>query len=340
MSAARFFYLVTADSRFRMADETPLAFLQRRMFRRGTRVPTGGVKVIYQHCDALVAAGIEAHPVHLGDFRVDWMEHHCRPLGLAEALELATPDDVLVVPERVPEAGAGFSCRRRVAFVQNGGLVDKALGGRDYGDFGFTDVLCCSRWLGAFMASRTRLPVHVAVNGIDLSKFRPAPKKRRVGRVLYLKRKATWEYGRAALAKLDPAVRAGIEVVELPNRMSEAEMIAAYQSADIFLALGFPEGFALPPLEAMACGAAVVGFAGGGGLEHMVDGESALVVADGDADGLAAALARVVADRDLHERLRAGGLAMASRFGLPRMAGEVVAMARLPGGGKNAGGGG
>ncbi|HQF31505.1 MAG TPA: glycosyltransferase, partial [Hyphomicrobiales bacterium] len=271
MSPPRLFYLVTADSRHPMPDETPLAFLHRRLLRRRKRVPTGGVKVIYQHCDLLAAAGIEAFPVHLGDFSVDWMAHRCRALTAAEARVMARPQDILVVPERVPAAGAGFACRRRVAFVQNGGLVDKALDGRDYAEFGFTDVLCCSHWLGEFMASRTRLPVHVAVNGIDLAKFRPAPGQRRAGRILYLKRKATWEYGRRAIALLPADLGAAIEVVELENRMDEAAMVAAYRSADVFLALGFPEGFALPPLEAMACGAAVVGFTGGGGREHMVD---------------------------------------------------------------------
>lgn len=41
------------------------------------------------------------------------------------------------------------------------------------------------------------------------------------------------------------------------------------RSVDIFLATGFPEGFALPPLEAMACGCLVVGFTGMGGWDYM-----------------------------------------------------------------------
>ena len=39
--------------------------------------------------------------------------------------------------------------------------------------------------------------------------------------------------------------------------------------AHVFLATGFPEGCPLPPLEAMACGCLVVGFAGYGGWDYL-----------------------------------------------------------------------
>jgi hypothetical protein len=41
------------------------------------------------------------------------------------------------------------------------------------------------------------------------------------------------------------------------------------RSCHIFLATGFPEGFALPPLEAMACGCLCAGFTGFGGWDYM-----------------------------------------------------------------------
>jgi glycosyltransferase involved in cell wall biosynthesis len=43
----------------------------------------------------------------------------------------------------------------------------------------------------------------------------------------------------------------------------------ALQSCHVFLATGFPEGCPLPPLEAMACGCVVAGFAGFGGFDYM-----------------------------------------------------------------------
>lgn len=60
----------------------------------------------------------------------------------------------------------------------------------------------------------------------------------------------------------------GLEIVEIDN-MSREEVAQALAGAHIFLSTGFPEGFALPPLEAMASGCVPVGFSGLGGFEYM-----------------------------------------------------------------------
>ncbi|MBI5683460.1 MAG: glycosyltransferase family 4 protein [Verrucomicrobia bacterium] len=324
----RFLYLIPAESRFRLCIESRWEHLRRICFQRRRRLPCGGVKVIYQHCDLLNQSGFEAHPVHLGDFTVDdWLPHSSQPITDREARRLATSEDVLVVPERLPLTAEAFPCRRKFAFVQNGGLVEKATTGRRYEDFGFTDILSCSNYVSEFMATHTSLPRHVVTNGIRLDLFRPAPEKRKANSVLYLKRKPSWTMGREAVALLPTGLQQRLHVVELPNAQSEEEMAGFYQQADIFVATGFPEGFALPPLEAMACGCAVVGFTGGGGLEHMKDGETALVAPDGDAPALSRALRRVLEDDALREKLRQGGMAKAGEFGIERMRRELVAFA-------------
>jgi glycosyltransferase involved in cell wall biosynthesis len=321
----KFFYLIPAESRFRLCTESRWE----HYFQPHRRLPSGGVKVIYQHCDLLNQRGFEAYPVHLGRFTVDdWLPHSSKLLTDREARRLATTDDVLVVPERLPLAAASFLCRRKFAFVQNGGLVTKATTGRRYEDFGFTDILCCGNYVSEFMATHTSLPRHVVTNGIRLDLFRPAPEKRKANFVLCLKRKPSWPMGREAVALLPLELQQRLQMVELPNAHSEEEMAGFYQEADIFMALGFPEGFALPPLEAMACGCAVVGFTGGGGVEHMKDGETALVAPDGDVPALSRVLRRVLEDEALREKLRQGGLAKSREFGIERMQRELTAFAR------------
>ncbi len=93
------------------------------------------------------------------------------------------------------------------------------------------------------------------------------------------------------------------------------------------MAIGYPEGFALPPLEAMACGCAVIGFTGGGGTEHMIDGRTALIAPDGDTEMLAHCLKRVLTDDTLKEKIRTGGLNKAREFSIERMERELLAFA-------------
>jgi glycosyltransferase involved in cell wall biosynthesis len=72
------------------------------------------------------------------------------------------------------------------------------------------------------------------------------------------------------------------------------------------------EGLPLVGLEALAAGAPLVATAVRGIRELVVDGESALLVPPDDELALAHALARVLDDRELADRLRANGFAIAA----------------------------
>jgi alpha-1,3-rhamnosyl/mannosyltransferase len=78
------------------------------------------------------------------------------------------------------------------------------------------------------------------------------------------------------------------------------------------------EGFGLPPLEAMACGAPVL-TSNVSSLPEVV-GDAALFVSPDDVDGLAAALALLWDDEALRADLRARGLVQARRFSWERTA--------------------
>ncbi|RPJ09692.1 MAG: glycosyltransferase [Deltaproteobacteria bacterium] len=323
-----FYYLVPAESRYKLFHETWGRYVSRRLFHPQKRYPTGGVQVIYQHVGMLQKHGVEAHVVHLGDFRVDWFEHAVEPITIDQAKIRIGQNDVLVVPERIPQWASEFSCRRKLAFVQNWGLVENAVGRGDYADFGFTGVVCCGSYLKNWMETHTALPIWLVGNGIDLEKFKPEPANRRPGSLLYLRRKPTWILGDQALRRLSPHLRRTLHAIVLPHYQTQHQMIEAYQQADIFIPLGFPEGFSLPPLEAMACGCAVVGFSGGGGLDFMKDGQTALVVPDGDVAMLAQAVERILTDSDLREKIRRNGMVEARTFGSRAMEENLMLFAR------------
>ncbi len=68
------------------------------------------------------------------------------------------------------------------------------------------------------------------------------------------------------LARLNPNIT--VQWVEIQN-FSLEKVATTLRSCHIFFASGFPEGCPLPPLEAMASGCMVVGFAGHGGWDYM-----------------------------------------------------------------------
>lgn len=89
----------------------------------------------------------------------------------------------------------------------------------------------------------------------------------------------------------------------LGRREDVPELLAA---CDVFALPSLYEGSSLAVLEAMAAGIPIVSSAIGGTEELIEDGRSGLLAAPGDAEGLAAALRRLLGDRGLGETLAAG----------------------------------
>lgn len=310
-----FYFLIPACD-YRVDHEPYFQYVLRRYLRRQLPV-SGGVAVIYDYCRVLNENGFAAHPVHQSALRPGWFDYDCRPLSWKQYLKRAGEGDVLVVPEFLPDTDSGTSAVRKVLCVQNGAIYENRFGSRAPESLGFEEVLTCSEWLDGFMVSQTQLPRTVVRNCIDTSFFVPDPQAREENRVLFLTRKHG-DQGFAAVDKLPPELREKIRVVASAD-VPRGQLLRLYQQADVFMALGYPEGFGLPPLEAMACGCAVVGYTGGGGCVHMLEGDTALVAPDGDVVTLSQCLRRVLEDRELKERLRAGGLRKAQEFAPPVM---------------------
>jgi len=97
-----------------------------------------------------------------------------------------------------------------------------------------------------------------------------------------------------------------------PN--SDHEMALLYQSADLFVSSSWFEGYALPPLEAMACGTPVVATNSGGLLDYCTHLDNAYLVPPRNPQALAEAILAVLSNKALYERLVAGGLRVAKFF--------------------------
>ncbi|MBL7064272.1 MAG: glycosyltransferase family 4 protein, partial [Anaerolineae bacterium] len=102
------------------------------------------------------------------------------------------------------------------------------------------------------------------------------------------------------------------ERVRLLGFVDDTDLPALYRGAALFAFPSLYEGFGLPVLEAMACGVPVVCSKTSSLPE--VAGDAPLLVDPLDADGLAEALARVLENADLRQRMITRGLAQAARF--------------------------
>jgi glycosyltransferase involved in cell wall biosynthesis len=100
--------------------------------------------------------------------------------------------------------------------------------------------------------------------------------------------------------------------VRFLGRISDLELITLYSLADVFAFPSFFEGFGIPPLEAMACGAPVI-TSNTSSLPE-VTGDAAILVDPHDTHALANAISRLLGDEQLQEDLRQKGCLQAQQY--------------------------
>lgn len=128
---------------------------------------------------------------------------------------------------------------------------------------------------------------------------------------------------------LPPEVRAAVarNAVRVIIRPTRDELLALYSLCDAFVFPSWIEGFGLPVLEAMACGAPVIA-SDRGALPEVVGNAGFLCDAEDDA-ALAAHLAVLLTQPDVAALQRRKGVAHAARFTWERTA-QVVLTAYRP----------
>jgi glycosyltransferase involved in cell wall biosynthesis len=99
-----------------------------------------------------------------------------------------------------------------------------------------------------------------------------------------------------------------------------------YSSTDLFVFPSLYEGFGMPVLEAMACGAPVLTSDSTALAE--VAGDAAVLVDPQDARALGEAMIRALEDEPLRADLKAKGFARAKQFSWEQVAVKTVALYR------------
>ncbi len=114
------------------------------------------------------------------------------------------------------------------------------------------------------------------------------------------------------------------------GNVSRDALAQLYQRATVLAMPSVNEGLGLVAVEAQLCGTPVVAFASGGAPDVIADGQSGLLVPAKDVAALAAALDRVIADRNLQSSLGATGRVQAlTNFSPESAAGHYAALYRI-----------
>ncbi len=138
---------------------------------------------------------------------------------------------------------------------------------------------------------------------------------------LVLVGKCAWLYDETLRALDETGVR---DAVVLTGYVPQMDLPALYSGALCFVYPSYFEGFGLPPLEAMKCGAPVI--VGNRTSLPEVVGDAALTVDPYDTDAIAGAIKRVLNDPQLREELSSKGQKRASEFDWRETARKTLAV--------------
>jgi glycosyltransferase involved in cell wall biosynthesis len=126
---------------------------------------------------------------------------------------------------------------------------------------------------------------------------------------LVLAGKETWFAGHVHAAARDSGVA---DRIRFFGFVSDSDLLQLYNACDVFAFPSFYEGFGLPPLEAMACGRAVV-CSDTSAMPEVVDG-AAILFDPYAVDEIVRAMADLLLDSELRARMERLGLQRAAHF--------------------------
>jgi glycosyltransferase involved in cell wall biosynthesis len=304
----------------------------------------GGVRAILTYADRLAADGHEVQVVvpakgrsralwrSLRDVKPDWMPGFRARISWVDRWRAALPDGDAVIAtawqSAAAVAAAPARCGRKFYFVQH--YESLYHGESEAVDATYRLPLrkvVISTWLRDVMRERFGAEAEILVTPVDPVLFHAVPVTVQTPRprVLMLHHEYAWKGtadGFEAVARVRSRVPAlhlvGFGVTaprtsaaydEFHANPPQERLASLYSGCEIYLCPSWDEGLGMPPMEAMACGAALVTYDNGGCRDYARDDETALVARRRDVADLAAKLERLAGDAALRARIAAAGAA-------------------------------
>lgn len=126
---------------------------------------------------------------------------------------------------------------------------------------------------------------------------------------------------------IDYARKQGIdELITFGERLLEYELAEAFQKSRVVVLPSTKESLGLVGIEAIACGAILVGSDSGGIREYLVDGKNGFLFRDGETDDLHRAIEKALNSFDEFNKQQPTVSESVSKFSLESAMDETVAL--------------
>ncbi|OLE61649.1 MAG: hypothetical protein AUI36_11340, partial [Cyanobacteria bacterium 13_1_40CM_2_61_4] len=224
--------------------------------------PLGGMRMLYRHVDVLNANGFSAYIVHTSPkFEIRWFEYSTPVLRGKIGMN---PDDIAVFSEvgglNIAQWTAG---KRKVIFNQNAyyTFMRYPMEGRVPTPYMQPDVIATivvSQDSKEYLQwAFPQMPIHRIRYSIN-PRLYFVPNEPKKKQICFMPRKHMEDAKQVLYMLRYRKKLAGWTIREIKD-LSEARAAEIIRESAILMSFGAPEGFGLPPAEAMAAGCVVVG---------------------------------------------------------------------------------
>jgi glycosyltransferase involved in cell wall biosynthesis len=311
---------------------------------------SGGVGVVFKHAELLINAGHDAYVINVGiEGDGNWFTNNIVPIyhiSDNRAYINNNIDLLFATGWQTVEWLPQINAKRKLYFVQSDerrfteNTHEKQIIHNTY--LTSCEYLTEALWIKKMLKNEFGHIASYVPNGIDLNVFYPAkpikPKTKKI-RVLIegpicIPFKGM-EDSYSAIKGLDCELWIVSSAGKPPKDweydsffegISFGDMKYIYSSCDIFLKMSRIEGFFGPPMEAMACGCAVIVGKVTGYNEYIKHNFNALVVSQGDTKSARSALIKLIKNKKIREKIVSGGYQTVKKWGWERSSKAMLSL--------------